>query len=145
MDIKIKKLSSRSKYINDLFNLILLLWPDTEEKFDEIIMSKNNHFCGAFLGDKIIGFINYSIRYEYVNGSSISPVGYLEGIYILEEYRRNKVATKLVDFVYEQLKSKGYKELASDTLLDNYEGQEFHKSIGFKERERVVYYIKKIK
>ncbi|WP_257941810.1 hypothetical protein [Campylobacter lari] len=36
-----------------------------------------------------IGLAYVSIRYDYVEGSSSTPVGYLEGIYIRENFRKN--------------------------------------------------------
>ena len=40
------------------------------------------------------------------------------------------------------LKNKGIQEIASDTSLDNYESQQFHKNLGFQETERAIFYSK---
>ena len=34
-----------------------------------------------------IGFAQCQLRYDYVEGTSTSPVGYLEGIFVKESYR----------------------------------------------------------
>ena len=34
------------------------------------------------------GFAQCGLRFDYVEGTDSSPVGYLEGIFVLEEYKR---------------------------------------------------------
>ncbi len=43
-----------------------------------------------------IGFAQCQLRYDYVEGAKSSPVGYLEGIFIREEYRNNSYARRLL-------------------------------------------------
>ncbi|EAK0951704.1 GNAT family N-acetyltransferase [Campylobacter lari] len=45
-----------------------------------------------------IGLAYVSIRYDYVEGSSSTPVGYLEGIYIRENFRKKYYAKKLLTY-----------------------------------------------
>src|SRR5690554_1195282 len=101
-------------------------------------------FFGATFNNYLIGFIQISIRTDYVNGSTNSPVGFIEGIFVDENYRKKDIARKLVDRADSYFKNEGIKEIASDVLIDNIDSQNFHKSIGFEEIERVVCYIKRI-
>lgn len=85
-----------------------------------------------------------SIRYEYVNGTQTSPVAFLEGIYVLPEYRRSGVATTLVQQVEDWAKQFSCTEFASDAAIDNTISHAMHRALGFQETERVVYFKKKI-
>ena len=39
-----------------------------------------------------VGFAQVQLRRDYVGGNHLSPVGYLEGIYVEETYRRRGIA-----------------------------------------------------
>ena len=51
----------------------------------------------ALEGERPVGFAQCALRRDYVEGSSTSPVGYLEGIFVLPEHRRRGVASALID------------------------------------------------
>src|SRR4030081_3730240 len=46
-----------------------------------------------------LGFVEASQRVDYVNGTSTSPVAFLEGLYVAPESRRKGVARALVESV----------------------------------------------
>ena len=145
MNLEIIEIKYGSIYFDDLIKQELLLWPDNEfnELYHETKFS-NDYFFGAVINDKLTGFIQIAIRHEYVNGTSFSPVGFIEGIYVLKEYRGRKIGKRLVEFAFNFVKEKGCREIASDALVDNYDSHEFHKAVGFSETERVVYFSKKL-
>lgn len=145
MDLKIISIKHGSKYFNDLIALELLLWPDNEynELYEETKNLKD-YFHGALINNKLVGFIQIALRSEYVNGTSTSPVGFIEGIYIKEDYRKQGIARKLFEFAFTLVKEKGCSEIASDALIDNLDSQNFHEKMGFEETERVVYFSKKL-
>lgn len=91
-----------------------------------------------------IGFIDISLRSEYVEGATSTPVGYIEGIFIEEAYRKNGIARKLMEMAEEWFISKGCKEIGSDTWEWNKDSQEFHKKLGFIEEDILVHFIKTI-
>lgn len=77
------------------------LWPEhTKSKLEEEFRSVLSlPTCAVFLlqlDQKAVGFAQCSLRYEYVKGTKHSPVGYLEEIYVLEEYRRRGFGSALV-------------------------------------------------
>jgi aminoglycoside 6'-N-acetyltransferase I len=91
-----------------------------------------------------IGFIEGSIRTDYVNGTESSPVGFVEGVYVVPEWRRKGVARHLFAAIGDWAQARGCRELASDALLENEVSQRAHKALGFREAERVVYFVKKL-
>lgn len=88
------------------------------------------------------GFIEGSIRNDYVNGTESSPVGFVEGVYVIPSMRRKGVARMLFDAIGDWARARGCQELASDALIDNEASQRAHRALGFRETERVVYFAK---
>lgn len=89
-----------------------------------------------------VAFAEASLRSDYVNGTSTSPVAFLEGIYVVPQYRCQRIAARLVSSVTQWAASHGCREFASDALLENELSQLVHKALGFQETERVVYFLK---
>ena len=81
---------------------------------------------------------------DYVEGTDFSPVGYLEGIYVAEAYRKHGIAGKLLDACETWAKSKGCTEFASDCELDNVQSLRFHLHTGFEEANRIICFTKKL-
>lgn len=88
------------------------------------------------------GFVEAALRTDYVNGTEGSPVAFLEGLYVAQDYRREGVGTFLVAAVVAWAQARGCNELASDALLDNETSQAMHRALGFQETERVVFFRK---
>lgn len=130
-------------------NLALLLWSnhnlkDLEQEFLEILDSKKVAIFLKYIGTEAVGFVYVSLRNDYVEGSSSSPVGYLEGIFIKEEFRKRGFAKELLEFCKKWAKKQGAKEFASDCELENQKSLSFHKALGFSEANRIVCFIKKL-
>lgn len=89
-----------------------------------------------------IGFAEATVRVDYVNGTHSSPVGFLEGLYVVPAARRSGVGRALVAAVERWARDRGCAELASDALLDNVQSHAAHRAYGFEETERVVYFRK---
>jgi len=135
--------------LDEVTNLAMKLWPNNiwselRSEFEELLESKKDIVYLAAVEHTFIGFIHMSLRYDYVEGSNSSPVGYIEGIYVDEMHRNKGISKKLVEAGEAWSKSLGCTEIASDTELDNHASQEFHKRIGFKEAGRIVAFIKRI-
>lgn len=90
------------------------------------------------------GFNPDLLRSEYVAGAATSPVCYLEGAYVLPEYRRQGISSEFVRMVEEWARERGITELASDAELENAVSHQFHKKNGFREVKRTVSYIKRL-
>jgi aminoglycoside 6'-N-acetyltransferase I len=102
------------------------------ERFLQLMMYDENH--------QPIGFIEGSIRGDYVNGTETSPVGFVEGVYVVTAWRRKGVARQLFAAIGDWARARGCRELASDALLANEASQRAHRALGFEETERVVYF-----
>lgn len=89
-----------------------------------------------------VGLVEASLRNDYVNGTESSPVAFLEGLYVTPTHRRRGVARRLVAAVAEWAVSRGCREFASDAALQNELSHAVHRSLGFVETERVVYFRK---
>ena len=91
-----------------------------------------------------IGFAHCSLRHDYVEGTDSSPVGYLEGVFVEETYRKQGVAKMLVEACESWAKEMGCVEFASDCEIDNTASLAFHLSIGFAEESRNIHFAKKL-
>ena len=101
--------------LQDITNLALKLWPehdfnDLMKEYKDIISNENNAIFIYYINDKSIGFAQCGLRFDYVEGTISSPVAYLEGIFIEEEYRRNGYAKQLVKACEKWAKEKNIKE-----------------------------------
>ena len=127
------------------------LWPHYKKaKLSKIFRAdmksaKYQHFLAQNEAGEYLGFINLSLRSDYVQGATSSPVGYVEGIYVKPKYRKQGVAKELIIQAEKWAKKQGCKELGSDAELSNIDSQKFHKNLGFKKANVNVHYIKKIK
>jgi len=126
--------------------LCVALWPDLTV---EAVLKMNHEgmFKNEFLyieDGEAVAFLSLALRYDYVEGTDSSPVGYIEGIYVAPEFRRKGIAEKLIDHARKWSIKYDCTELASDCVHDNTSGQAFHTSTGFTEANRIVCYTMKL-
>lgn len=142
---------------SDLADIALLasrLWPehapaDLEPEFSELLESDEAAVFLLLDGegcDKGVarGFAQCQLRRDYVEGTSSSPVGYLEGIYVDEGQRRQGHARKLLGACEAWAKARGCAEFASDCELDNADSLAFHLHAGFEEANRLICFAKRL-
>ncbi len=145
--MEIQKLSSDNlKYLTEL---VLELWTycTFEEEFENYkkILSSENEICYLVKDQKTyIAFTHFTIRTDYVEGATESPVAYIEALYVKPDYQRLGIGKKLVNAGENWSRQKGCKQLASDTEINNSMSINFHREIGFDEANRIVCFIKKI-
>ena len=140
---------AEAKDLPMITELACKLWPDhtVEEmraEFAEVIAKPDSAFFLAYVEDVPIGFAQCQLRYDYVEGTGSSPVGYLEGIYVAEEYRKHGIARELLTACEGWAKEKGCTEFASDCELENTQSLQFHLNVGFEEANRIICFTKKI-
>ena len=142
----------RKAELNDLSILAELsckLWPHhtVDEMLTEYgvgIENPDAAFFLAYAGETPIGFAQCQLRHDYVEGTSSSPVGYLEGIYVLPDHRHEGIAKQLLKACESWAKSKGCSEFASDCELTNTDSLHFHLNVGFEETNRIICFTKRI-
>ena len=98
----------------------------------------------AYRDNKAIAFAQCGLRRDYVEGTESSPVGYLEGIFVVEEERLQGVAKQLLNACQNYAKELGCTEFASDCELKNEESLRFHLKMGFAEANRIICFTKKL-
>ncbi|MCL2425526.1 MAG: GNAT family N-acetyltransferase [Oscillospiraceae bacterium] len=137
------------EHLESWTKLAIMLFPDStfeeELKFHKEIVESEKEV--GFLyekDDRLVGFMNISIRSDYVNGTDTSPVVYIEAIYVLSEYRKYGIGRKFIEHAEQYAKQKGITQLASDCFIDNTISESFHKSCGFVEKERVICFVKNV-
>lgn len=135
--------------LNTLAKLAVKMWDshmieELEKEFAEIIKGENSQFFIKYVDDRPIGFAQCQLRFDYVEGTKSSPVGYLEGIFIEEEYRKKGYAKKLLKECESWAVSKGCKEFASDCEINNTGSMNFHLNMGFTEANRIICFTKSL-
>jgi len=117
---------------------------ELEADFTEIVIKSNGVVFVAVFGDKIVGFAQCGLRHDYVEGTDSSPVGYLEGIFVTGEYRRQGIAKMLLMACQNWAKEQGCVEFASDCELINEDSLRFHLNMGFEEANRIICFTKRL-
>lgn len=122
MEIRFKKAAAGNAY--DIAALAAKMWTShTVEELAEGFAAAINDPDGAvFLmtdSDKAVGFAQCGLRRDYVEGTHGSPVGYLEGIFVEEPYRKQGCAKQLLTCCEQWAKEKSCTEFASDCELDH--------------------------
>ena len=135
--------------VNALAKLAVLLWPEHQaealaQEFSLLMAENKAAFFLARAGELPVGFAQCALRHDYVEGTSTSPVGYLEGIYVQEEHRREGVAAGLLSACETWARQQGCREFASDCELDNAQSLRFHLAAGFEEANRIICFTKKL-
>ena len=127
--------------------LVKIIWPEhTMEELTRIIVSytssENSVVFAETVNGEYAGVALCCLRHDYVEGCETSPVGYLEGICVREEYRHQGIAGKLVSECEQWAREKGCTEFASDCELTNTTSLNFHLGIGFQEENRIICFKK---
>ncbi|MBS0220132.1 MAG: GNAT family N-acetyltransferase [Proteobacteria bacterium] len=127
------------------------LWPKADRRGLEreaIALLDQEAAAAAFVArdetGAAVGFAEATLRTDYVNGCSTSPVGFLEGLYVQPKGRRRGTARLLCAAVEAWARGLGVGELASDTEIGNEASQRMHAALGFTEAERCVCYCKRL-
>ena len=139
------------EYLDSWLAMRKQLWPDctdsehqAETKQFLSDSSKSAQFIYMGRDDEPLGFVEASIRHEYVNGASTSPVAYIDGIFVVERARQTGIAKNLFEAVSDWASGQNLSELISDVDLSNRLSQTVHRALGFEETERVVYFRKSL-
>lgn len=129
--------------------LAIQMWESNtmEELTQEFFQCMNRNDSVVFLSisdGQAVGFAQCGLRHDYVEGTGSSPVGYLEGIFVMEKYRKRGIAKELLKNCQKWAKEQGCEEFASDCEITNEASLRFHLNVGFEEANRIICFTKKL-
>jgi len=122
------------------------LWPESSPNdYKKVVDAADQAvFMGRDNQGRPQAFVIVALRYDYVEGTTSSPVGYIEGIYVAPEFRTQGVGRELLVAAEDWARAQGCVEVGSDTELENLGSQRFHMQSGFREVNRIVSFVKRI-
>lgn len=122
------------------------LWPDCPPKRHlleiEQLLANGGAVVVAAAGGELVGFVEISLRVDHVEGTSVSPVPYLEAWYVADAHRGRGIGRALLVFAEHWAAERGFRELASDAEIGNENSIRLHKTAGFREVGRDVHFVK---
>ena len=132
-----------------LAGLAIKMWTDhdtaeLESEFRQLCRNDDAACFIKYAGGEPAAFAQCQLRHDYVEGTDSSPVGYLEGVFVSERYRRKGFAAELLAECEKWASEKGCREFASDCELDNEDSLKFHLSMGFEEANRIICFRKRL-
>jgi len=89
----------------------------------------------------LAGYVEVDTR-SYADGCSTTPVGYIEAWYVDPDLRHMGIGRQLLAAAEGWARARGYREMASDALLENDLSHRAHRRAGYSEVDRVVQYRK---
>ena len=94
-------------------------------------------------GGSLGGYVEVGER-SVADGCPTGAVGYIEAWYVDPDLRRSGQGRALIEAAEGWARDRGYREMASDALIDNTVSHLAHRRIGFEEVDRVVTYRKSL-
>jgi aminoglycoside 6'-N-acetyltransferase I len=90
----------------------------------------------------LVGFLEVGLR-SHADGCDVSrAVGYVEGWYVAESFRRQGIGRKLMAAAEHWARQQGCMEMASDALLGNDVSELAHEALGFAVVDRCIRFRK---
>jgi aminoglycoside 6'-N-acetyltransferase I len=124
------------------------IWPEAPDEYldydmDDVLSSDRNAVFFALLEGSPVGMIEVHLK-ESAEGCFSSPVGYLEAWFVNEDMRGKGAAGALIDAAENWARTKGCRDMASDTWLENAVSIRAHAKMGYSEVERLVHFVKQL-
>ena len=88
--------------------------------------------------ERLVGFLEASIR-PFVEDCETDNVGYLEGWFVEENYRKQGIGGTLVEAAEDWAREKDCEEMASDAEVGNELSLKAHQKLGYEETSRLVH------
>jgi aminoglycoside 6'-N-acetyltransferase I len=129
--------------IREWVELRAALWPD--QSLDELEVEGRAALAKdpplvvfvAEVDSVLAGFIEFGFR-SVAEGCETSPVPYVEGWFVRDDYRRRGIGAALMLAVENWCRARGFVELGSDANASNRLSRDVHAALGFEEVETLV-------
>lgn len=147
MNVQIKKAYAESSEAIAIMAVKMWTSHTVEELVKGFAKAVNDPGSAVFImtdDNKAVGFAQCGLRHDYVEGTQSSPVGYLEGIFVEEPYRKQGCAKQLLARCEEWARGKGCSEFGSDCEINNEISRQFHLGAGFREANRIICFTKNL-
>lgn len=128
------------------------LWPDEDP--DLLAHQTLMHFSGSPLAEAVFicedtdgaacGFLELRLR-PYAEGCETSPVPFVEGWFVAPHARTKGGGRSLMSAAENWALLRNFTEIASDTQMNNAQGQAAHAALGYEEVERLVTFRKSLR
>ena len=154
-DVQIR--SAQQSDLAQLAPLLQALWPQSpvEEHANELrlllggkadlVLTMPLTILVAEASDgRLVGFLEVDLRSHADGCNPAQAVGYIEGWYVVEDYRGHGVGKKLLAKAEDWARNHGCIEMASDAIIDNQVSQHVHEALGYEVVDRCVHYCKKL-
>ena len=145
MTIKVASEADKAEWLR----LRMALWPDVSKEIHEREMdamcSDSERFAVFVVpgpNDRLLGFLEVSIREIIDEGCIFKHIGYIEGWYVEPDWRRKGIGGELVKAAEEWASGKGVTEMGSDTGIEDIVSQKAHQALGYQEQDRLILYRK---
>ena len=136
---------------DDARSIASIISEKSGERFDDVFARIDNEmrrrrcrFLTASIDGKVVGGVQMSFRREYVEGTTTSPVAYIESISIDDDYRDMGCTKALVRACEAYASMCGCHEIATDCSVSDESAREFLSSIGFDEVRQVSCFVRNI-
>jgi aminoglycoside 6'-N-acetyltransferase I len=90
----------------------------------------------------VIGFLEVGLRSHADGCDESRPVGFIEGWFVEEAFRRRGAGRALMAAAEEWSRQQGCKEMGSDTWIDHEDSQKAHAALGYEVVDRCVHFRK---
>ena len=138
-----------------LADLCFALWPESprdehRQELAGILAGRNpstlplTHLVAEAPGGRLVGFLEAGLRSHADCCDVAQPVGYIEGWYVEDAWRRRGVGRLLVEAAEAWARGQGCREMASDSLMENALSEQAHTGLGYEVVGRSVLYRKQL-
>jgi aminoglycoside 6'-N-acetyltransferase I len=151
LTIKVRQANGSDK--NELAKMRALLWPEAsiEEHRKELESVLRFRMYGTLPMTILIsqddsgaltGFIEIGLRSHADGCDPARPVGFVEGWFVHEASRKLGIGSALMRSAERWARTKGCREMASDTWIDDQKSIRSHQALGFELVDRCVHFRK---
>ena len=147
---QIRPVAAHDSFFADYCRMRIALWPDCAAECESEALEQvaNGEGAAVFVAapdtGAAVGFVEISLR-NYAEGASISPIPYIEGWFVESACRGRGAGRALLDAAEQWALARGFREIASDSQLENTGSLAAHLHLGYQEVERSVCFLKRLR